>query len=393
MNTAVKVKDFIIDLDKEVKIANKNKIEYTLLLENDMDFVINRKSSKSNKDLVFLVSQDLYYIKDNKTEIITKLTKDNIKIQLSTFSRDMEKWIKFSKVSWTENSNTDRLYDLFISKNRKLFLKHGIVKYDTYRATEIADLLEQSPKLIKYCNSKIGLENYKLIDAIYYIMESTDYNNAKLFIDIIEDLNLKETYSGYLIEILTLMKYYKFDTNTFLKYITYGFYSQGILGYDNNIYINYKDYLNMSNSMYGKIKNKYPKALKTEHDKLSLKYNLYTEYKNDLTLFNVSKEYQDLKYKDSKYSIIIPETSADIIEEGVNQSNCVASYVEKVVEGKTLIVFMRDNNNLEESLVTIEVKEGVVCQVKAYANTNTTAEQDKFISKWAKVKELKVNYK
>ena len=81
----LKVKDFIIDLDeikkdnekKNPAKRNKSSVDYSLKLENDMDFVVNRKSSKQDKDLVFLVSQELFYIKDNKTSEITKLNEHN----------------------------------------------------------------------------------------------------------------------------------------------------------------------------------------------------------------------------------------------------------------------------------------------------------------------------
>lgn len=59
MEQTVKVKDFIIDLSKvkeptaTSKKAVAPKVNYSLVLENDMDFVIKRKTSKTDKDLVF----------------------------------------------------------------------------------------------------------------------------------------------------------------------------------------------------------------------------------------------------------------------------------------------------------------------------------------------------
>ena len=95
MEQVVKVKDFIIDLNqtKEPSVVNKKavtpKATYSLLLENDMDFVIKRKTSKTDKDLVFLVSQDLYYIKNNIDNTVVKLDTQNYKRQISVFLRDM----------------------------------------------------------------------------------------------------------------------------------------------------------------------------------------------------------------------------------------------------------------------------------------------------------------
>ena len=52
------IKDYIIDIEKqqeqvkEAKQKSTPKVEYTLVLENDTDFIINRKSARSDVTLV-----------------------------------------------------------------------------------------------------------------------------------------------------------------------------------------------------------------------------------------------------------------------------------------------------------------------------------------------------
>ena len=147
----------------------------------------------------------------------------------------------------------------------------------------------------------------------------------------------------------------------------------------------------MINAMKGKIKDKYPKYLKTEHDKVSMRYRIWKKYKNDLEIFKITEENKKLEFSDKKYSIILPETSSDIVDEGINQSHCVASYVERVANGDTLILFMRYTDIIDESLVTIEVKNNIICQAKGYANRQLSKEELDFIKRWAKINELKVN--
>lgn len=399
METVVRVKDFIIDVNKlkqeDGKVKSKSnakpKVEYSIVLENDMDFIIKRKTTKTDKDLVFLVSQDLFYIKNNIDDTVVVLDDINYKRQISAFCRGMDKWVRFEKVTWTENCYTDNLYDMFSNKNKRMLFKHGI-KVSGYDRDIVVSKLKTNPKIVKYYFSKLSMNQY-LFSAICSLCENYNYNNAKYLIDLIaeRDTSLSETYR--LEEMLNLSKVYKCDMNTLIEYIVRGLYTQGITGVDSNTHNCYRDYLSMNMQMYGKIKDKYPKHLKTDHDKLAMRFGYWKRHKDDLAVFEITEENRELEFKTKEYSIILPETGADIVEEGINQSHCVASYVERVAKGDTMILFMRETDNIEQSLITIEVRDSKVCQVRGYANRSTTKEEDLFIKKWAKAKNLTIIYK
>ena len=53
---------------------------------------------------------------------------------------------------------------------------------------------------------------------------------------------------------------------------------------------------------------------------------------------------------------------------------------------------MRYTDIIDESLVTIEVRDGQVFQARGYANRNLNKDESAFIKKWAKINELKINY-
>ena len=53
---------------------------------------------------------------------------------------------------------------------------------------------------------------------------------------------------------------------------------------------------------------------------------------------------------------------------------------------------MRYSDIINESLVTLEVKDGQVCQARGYANRDLTKEENLFVKKWAKAKGLNINY-
>lgn len=391
------IKDYIIDIEKqqeqvkEAKQKSTPKVEYTLVLENDTDFIINRKSARSDKDLVFLVSQELFYIKDNKNGEVKKLECDNCKKLISQFQKDRERWIEFEKVTWTKNSYTDKLVEIIQNEQKRMGIKEGFGNQTTYTLERIAPYIAQNKKLLRYYFEQIKtFGNSDLLSAVFYLEKNFNFNNAKYLIDIYAN-DTRFSRGGYIDRMVHTLSLddFEFDTNTFLDYITSGLYSQGIDCFDWSIISYYRDYLTMTKEMYGKIKNKYPKHLKTDHDKLVLKYNLWKKYKRDFAVFNITEEQRALEYKGKSFSIVIPETSVDIIDEAVNQSNCVASYVNNILNGKTFVCFMRENSDLTNSYITIEVKNGKdIVQVKGFANRNPIKEEMDFVKAWAKAKKL-----
>lgn len=50
---------------------------------------------------------------------------------------------------------------------------------------------------------------------------------------------------------------------------------------------------------------------------------------------------------------------------------------------------MRDTQDLEKSLITIEVLDDVVTQIRGFGNRFPTKEEEVFLSKWAKENQLK----
>lgn len=53
-----------------------------------------------------------------------------------------------------------------------------------------------------------------------------------------------------------------------------------------------------------------------------------------------------------------PNSTQDIKDESVSQNNCVASYIDKVIDGECHILFLRKKDNPSQSLITIEIRNG-----------------------------------
>lgn len=137
---------------------------------------------------------------------------------------------------------------------------------------------------------------------------------------------------------------------------------------------------------YGRIE-KYPKYLRTRHDIVAKNYRAYAE-KCDEENFKrcVNKGYE---YSWGKYKMVVPRLSEDIRNEGTTLHHCVASYVKRVLDGTTQIVFMREDVN--ESLVTVEIRANAIVQARGYNNRSVTDEEVKWLKTYARAKNL--NYK
>ena len=76
------------------------------------------------------------------------------------------------------------------------------------------------------------------------------------------------------------------------------------------------------------------------------------------------------------------QKSSHGIPQGI--SNCVSSYIDKVIDGYCHILFLRKKNSPKESLVTIEVRNDQIVQAKRRFNDDVTEEQKEVINKFNK---------
>ena len=402
---AANIKDFIIDvseiseeknINKSIK-KNKPLCTYEVILENNTDFVVRRKTQKTDKDLVVIVSQDLFYIKDNKNEDIKKINEYNSKKIIGNFLKDYNGGIQFEKLSWSKNLSQSAICNLISNEGLRNLYKHGIeISYlENGKVQKISEFLKENPKLVRYFLAAIGDKkiNYYIfitLDNVFSFYREFGFNNAKYLIDCLKDVNFidKYNYMSYLTEVI---KKHNLNIMSFVQYITYGFRKQGIDSLDSSIMRLYSDYLEMNRQIYGTVKEKYPKYLKTQHDMIQYKYNLWTIYKKDLLIFKHSKENEDLVYSYKDYCIVTPKTAQDLLDEAASNHNCLASYISRIAKGETFVVFLRRKEDPEETFLTVEVKDKKILQIEGYGN-NYYFDNDvkEFIEKWAKEKELEI---
>ena len=156
-----------------------------------------------------------------------------------------------------------------------------------------------------------------------------------------------------------------------------------------------RDVVDMVANMEGAKLNRYPKSLKLYHDITAMNYNKLKEevFNKKFNERVTSEEYKKREWVNEKYSILSPKEAADLVREGQTMNHCVALYVDRVANGESDIYFLRKNEQIEKSLVTIEVCDNTVEQSRAKANGVPQQEELKALAEWIKARGLKNNVK
>ena len=139
------------------------------------------------------------------------------------------------------------------------------------------------------------------------------------------------------------------------------------------------DYANMMKTISPKF-DKYPRHFLTTHKIACRNYGrLKKKFSEEIFKSRIDKSLE-FSYKD--YQFIYPSSTEEIKQEAVQQNNCVSSYIDKVIDGKCHILFLRKKNKLNESLVTIEVSNNHIVQARRRFNDPVTPEDQEVIDKW-----------
>lgn len=139
------------------------------------------------------------------------------------------------------------------------------------------------------------------------------------------------------------------------------------------------DYANMMKTISDKF-DKYPRNFLTTHRIACRNYNrLKKEFSEEMFKKRIEKEYE-CSYKN--YVFIYPNCTQDIKDEAVMQNNCVASYIDRVIDGECHIMFLRSKDNLNKSLVTLEIRGNKIVQAFRHFNDPITDQDQEAINFW-----------
>ncbi len=159
----------------------------------------------------------------------------------------------------------------------------------------------------------------------------------------------------------------------------------------NNFYL-YKDYLKFIEKLgfdMTDTKYLYPKNLKELHDKYESELTIKQNMEIVTKIYERFLDLSNYIYENDKYIIYPAPQFESFEEESRMQHNCVRQYAESHANSETEIYFMRDKTNMDESLVTVEYRDGLIIQQQQKSHEQTTKEQAEFLNKWLKFRNKK----
>lgn len=250
----------------------------------------------------------------------------------------------------------------------------------------------------KFMVSYVGRINniYKeSFDRIQALCSYFDGNSVRLILEILDDESSIDHLESLVENIIELHRDYGYtDLKRTMLYVAREVkLEQGITSPVEAIGL-LRDYARMSQAMQTR-HDTYPKSLKKDHDIALANYQTrISELKQEEFVKVIEgPSYSCLDLKGKPYSIVRPTHVSDIIDEGASLSHCVASYVDDIINRKCKILFLRTTDNIDNSLVTVEVRGTTVRQVRGKFNRLPESDELAFVSKWAKENNLVVkNY-
>lgn len=410
---------------------------FECIASSGVDFVVKRTTATTSRLLVMLVSQDQYYVKDERTGVIEMLT-DKV---LESFFQGLGDKCLHIGCSWLEhfsNSKTSReaLTTLVRMKGFKQAAICGLVdfgKYFDYRGqfnaraanthiNRLSHYAEASMPLMKYIgevSTRIPHSKKELLDAnaeaLLAIFKTYGLDRSREFIDrfigsaafesaddtreaqlqgLSELLSIIPTRAGIVASRYRVKQHAAYGTPVsfqFDKLCDYLFDQSAHEGFTSlwDWLVNWKDTLLLQLYVSGKIVDKYPDNLLSAHQILSSEAARMQKAIDEKRWAKAETAMRDFDYapEGSKYIVIHPTTPDAMRAEAVAQSNCLASYIDRVIEGRTMIFFVRKASDPEKSLLTIEVSSSFeLRQVKARFNREADSDAMLFVAQWCREK-------
>lgn len=409
--------------------------EWEIVLSDAIDGAVRRKTARTSKLLVLLMSQAQFYIKDEKTGDVEELTATN----LQNFLRGSS--IK-SPVPWctgyfdAKADHAARFVRLIKNENFQWLAKHGIksVAYSDGRwkwpseyslKTDRERLDSPIPRMVqRVCDEVIGPErmhqlamgamaNTETEEKAQRLIGGSQYDEVKFFVDrfgldwgrAYVRAFLNAPFVGINLPHLStnanrMLDNNNFQTARFVEYLLcesvrqgYGqprsSYYRSSASIDDFVRV-WGDTIQMEKQTRGRVYDKYPDELDTLHRKLSFKVAIMRIDVNEFNFKEHSERLSKLCKQDASYIIRPPFNKEDMVDEATQQANCLASYISAYASNETDIYFLRRAMEPEKSHVTVEVRDGKIRQAYAACNRRPDDESIAWLAKWAEENDIEM---
>ena len=404
---------------------------WEVVLQDHCDAAIRRKTAKTSRLLVLLMSQNQFYIKDEKSGEVTQLDATSLQSFMKGCDLRDKKFVPWCAEFDSSRRGAEHFCECIGNEDLQWLALRGlhVMLYDSgryYAYHDRAYKLEEKRKkydnplnrtVKKVVEEVIGKERTEHLLSGGYTNGMTEIRASKAlnqsFHDELAFFNEKfglDWTRVYLREFLTApfigeniprLSYYgdglfratNFEPGRFLEYLLfestrqgygnpgYGYYS-GRADLDDFIRT-WSDTLQMQIQTRRKVYDKYPDELDSMHRKLAFKSRMMKRIIDEEAFKAHSERLSALAKQDAYYIIRPPYNKDDMVDEATQQSNCLASYIDAYTEDKTDIFFLRASIEPEKSLVTVEVRDGRIRQAYAACNRRPGDDELKWLAEWA----------
>lgn len=198
-------------------------------------------------------------------------------------------------------------------------------------------------------------------------------------------------------QIIQVIQNYNLDLDAFLEYCLYLNHVESVS--IEKLMADYPDYLRRELHLKGgrmARMEKYPQTwLSATHKQQQEYQNLQhlermEENGNTEKFDNSIEANKHLEWEQDNYLIRMPTSAEDIRDEADQMHHCVATYIPQIEAGEKIVMFMRDKENPDKSLVTVEVIDGAITQAYAQRDTYPSIPCMVWLTKWAQEKDLRI---
>lgn len=389
--------------DTDLKYKNTTGKYYMIMDFKNKQFYF--KDVKGNI-LPFTSGRVQYFLKkiDNYDDFIDSFKTDSIKELLKSVEylyRQNSGWGLYSFPKglnrFVQEYETMKVYQILANCGfEERFIKKCIVNSSKINKTatkphEILGMSKASFRLLR--ELKLGFEQINNLS----ILEGLGGDNIKYIHSKLKDECGEwgiRNFLGQAENYMQLIENYNYDNRRLINYLTREVKLQQ--GIDNPVEALQllRDTNKMCRDMDVKINEKYPKSLKKDHDIARLNHKINSDEITEKSFKRITEDckYKKLEFKNKEFCILSPHKPTDLVKEGDSLSHCVSSYIKDVCDERCKIYFIRDVESPDESLLTAEVRNNKIVQVRGKFNRYPSDTEKMFISQWAINKNLKINY-
>ena len=371
-----KNKEFYIQNEKGRKEVNHNTMRVWLECNRNISEVERCLKLNSNKEILYFIVHILrpkYYTSEEYSKL-------NMAFEKFCNNYDNYEYIQIlANGGVTFFNESYWKFDNLNKEGRSISEICGISKLDF----KIAKLLKVQ-KIYSFINCK-GIGDIISFDKLKKYMELGYFRGD----------NTSYGIKVYLKEIKEVCESFGYDMDRLMKYLNEDIYkNQGIRSSNDGLVL-LKDSLVMAKKMGISLKEKYPKSLKLQHDLLAMNYECY---KNEHQRQGFKKVVEDKEYvllnrnkEKENFYIRSPRDLDDLYNYAESLGNCLKSYVDEVIEGRSKIYFMETEKNDKKPYIAIEVKQNSIRQAYRKSNKLISKKEHEFLVKWAKDNEIECN--